>query len=111
MKAIIYNKLVRDNIPDIIKSSGQVAVTRILNDTEYYTSLVQKLSEETQEFFSSNEVEELVDIYQVIIAILESRDVSMQEFLMMCNKKAMERGGFKKRVFLSRIEYDETKGT
>ena len=31
----IYNKLVRDNIPFIIKKSGRDFTTRVLNEKEY----------------------------------------------------------------------------
>ena len=31
----IYNKLVRDNIPEIMIKNGANPVTRILNDSEY----------------------------------------------------------------------------
>ena len=35
----IYNKLVRDNIPDIIRSDNEKPVTRILTDAEYEKEL------------------------------------------------------------------------
>lgn len=31
----IYNKLVRDNIPDIIKENGEEPIYRVLNEDEY----------------------------------------------------------------------------
>ena len=42
----IYNKLVRDNIPNIIKSNGENPIIRILNDEEYKIELEKKLNEE-----------------------------------------------------------------
>lgn len=35
MKKIIYHKLVRDRIPEIIEASGNTCVTEILSDEEY----------------------------------------------------------------------------
>ena len=42
----IFNKLVRDNIPDIIHNNGKKAITRILSDEEYKQELEKKLYEE-----------------------------------------------------------------
>lgn len=45
----IYNKLVRDNIPEIIKSKNEIPVTRVLNDEKYKKELEKKLFEEYNE--------------------------------------------------------------
>lgn len=42
----IYNKLVRDNIPEIIKSNGELPITRKLTKQEYKIALENKLEEE-----------------------------------------------------------------
>lgn len=99
-----YNKLVRDNIPDIIKKNGAVPASRILDDAEFAAALNQKLIEETEEYLSSNEIEELADIYEVMLAILHNRGISMEEFERIRNQKAEERGGFKKKVFLISVD-------
>lgn len=39
----IFNKLVRDNIPNIIESNGEKAITRILSDEEYRVELYKKI--------------------------------------------------------------------
>ena len=39
----IYNKLVRDKIPEIITSKGEKPITRVLNDEEYKEQLEKKL--------------------------------------------------------------------
>ena len=42
---MLYCKLVRDKIPEIIKESGKDAVTYILPDKEYALFLERKLDE------------------------------------------------------------------
>ena len=41
----IYNKLVRDNIPQIMVNNGASPVTRILSDEEYISELNRKILE------------------------------------------------------------------
>ena len=49
----IYNKLVRDNIPEIIINNGEHPITRILNDEEYKLELEKKLFEEVREIIDA----------------------------------------------------------
>ena len=51
----VYNKLVRDNIPNIIKSNGEIPIIRILDNDEYKKELENKLYEEYQEVLNSSE--------------------------------------------------------
>ena len=50
-----YEKLVRDKIPEIIRSNGEEPETRILSDEEYKKELEKKLLEEYQELLSERE--------------------------------------------------------
>lgn len=43
---MVYNKLVRDKIPQIIRRQGQKTVTRKLEGEEYTLALERKLDEE-----------------------------------------------------------------
>lgn len=43
----IYNKLVRDKIPEIMINKGANSITRTLNNEEYLTGLNNKLQEES----------------------------------------------------------------
>ena len=54
----VYNKLVRDNIPDIILKDNELPSTRILGDEEYIKELDRKLMEEVNEYLENDNIEE-----------------------------------------------------
>ena len=74
-----YNKLVRDKIPEIIK-------------------------EEVKEYLEDNNVEELADIVEVIYGILNSMNVSIDDFEKVRKGKAEKKGAFKEKIFLQESE-------
>ena len=103
----MYNKLVRDNIPEIIKSNGEVPITRILDNDEYKIELERKLSEEYNEVlesFGNNRIEELADILEVMISIAELENKSLEDVINVCEEKRKKRGGFKKKLYLEKVE-------
>ncbi|MEO3945304.1 nucleoside triphosphate pyrophosphohydrolase [Gorillibacterium sp. CAU 1737] len=65
-----YPKLVRDGIPEIIRESGRVCRTRVLEEAEYRDQLNAKLREEGEEYFAAESRdeawEELADMLEVI---------------------------------------------
>ncbi len=97
----IYNKLVRDRIPEIISESGSIPITHIADDAEYWEKLKEKLQEEVHEFLEgSNFEEELADILEVIRAICDAKNIDPDQLRQTQTKKALVRGGFKKRIIL-----------
>ena len=103
MATIIYNKLIRDNIPEIIESKGKKASIEILNDTDYILKLNEKLQEELDEYKSDNSVEELADLVEVVYGILKYKNVSIEEFENIRKEKADKRGVFDKRLLLKEV--------
>ena len=105
-----YNKLVRDKIPEIINNDNRVAVTRILDNEEYLKELNTKLQEEVKEYLEDNNVEELAYIIEVIYGILDSKNVSIEEFEKVRLEKVNKRVAFKQRIFLEKeLSLEEAK--
>lgn len=101
----IYNKLVRDKIPEIIAGdNGKTCVTRIMEDDEYLETLNTKMQEELKEYLESGDVEELADLEEVLRAILDVKKVSYEEFENIRNTKDEKRGAFKKKIFLESVD-------
>ena len=97
---IEYQKLVRDKIPQIIRNSGAMPITRVLDDAEYLSCLENKLDEEVAEFHRDNNIEELADILEVVYALAETDGYSQDDLNRFCAEKRAERGGFHDRIFL-----------
>lgn len=103
MQRVVYNKLVRDNIPKIIKEHGKTAKTSILSDEDYKKQLHLKLLEETNEFLTSGEIAELADIVEVISAILDFEGVAFEDFESLRKDKADSNGRFKDKILLEEV--------
>lgn len=102
----IYNKLVRDNIPEIIIKDNQQPFTRILNDEDYKKSLEDKIYEEYKEVIESSgedRLEELADMLELIRACAELENSSLDEIVKIADDKKARRGGFSRKIFLEKV--------
>lgn len=104
----VYNKLVRDKIPEIIEAKGETAVFTTLTEDEYWESLIKKDEEELREVAEADSLmerkAELADKLEVLRAMAEYHGFSLQDIVDAANEKAKARGGFKKRIFLIEVE-------
>ena len=90
-----YNKLIRDNIPEIISKDNKRFLIEYVNDEEdLYYYLFDKMQEEFQEFLSSGDVLELVDMVEVIITLAKMRGYDFKQFMTLRELKYVECGGF-----------------
>jgi predicted house-cleaning noncanonical NTP pyrophosphatase (MazG superfamily) len=121
-----YDKLVRDDIPDVVRDDGNHPVTRRVDGREYERYLATKLEEEAREYAttvesnpadandaddtdaghpsSGDELEELADVHAVFEAIVAASDHSMTTIRERAREKALARGGFDDGIVLERIE-------
>ena len=102
-----YNKLVRDNIPDIIKNNGGEPIIRILDDSEYKSELEKKLYEEYQEVLntknSEERIEELADMLEIISSLAELEHKTLNDVIEVAKLKTVKRGGFKDKIYLEKV--------
>ncbi len=102
----VYNKLVRDKIPEIIEGKNETPVTRILNDDEYKLELEKKLYEEYKEVIESSGEDrlfELADMIEVIKSLALLSGKTLEDIIELANGKRNKRGGFEKKIFLEKV--------
>ena len=98
-----YHKLVRDRIPQIIKSTGKTCRTEILDDGTYLQLLDEKLSEELAEYQESKSLEELADLLEVMEAVVAARGYNWEQLQEIKTEKKAARGGFKDKILLLEV--------
>ena len=103
MKEFIYEKLVRDKIPEIIEKSGKQCKTEILSDEKYLEMIDKKLNEELAEYHEDQNIEELADLLEVIYAATKARGYSIEELEKVRVEKVEKRGGFDKKILLIKV--------
>ena len=94
---VIYNKPIRDKIPEIIKESGKNCNVKKLDDSEFLVQLEKKLVEELAEYQESKNVEELADVLEVIYRISNLKGFDLDKARL---EKIEKRGKFEKNLFL-----------
>jgi predicted house-cleaning noncanonical NTP pyrophosphatase (MazG superfamily) len=97
-----YDKLVRDKIPEIIRSGNKKPITHIAKGPEYWDKLTEKLREEVDEFIKDVNQEEIADILEIIHTICEYKGYDRKNIEKIRINKAKERGAFKKRLILEK---------
>ena len=100
----IYHKLVRDKIPEIIKSNKGIPYTRILDSEEFKRELEKKL--EVLSSRGEERVEELADLLEVIIYLGKLENVTLEDIIKIGQEKSTKRGAFDKKIFLEKVEED-----
>lgn len=103
MGEIIYNKLVRDKIPQVIKQDNKVPITHFATEQEIKPLLLHKLIEELEEFKATQNEEELADILEVIDGIAHAYNIDMDRVLKLKADKLVKRGGFNEGVILEKV--------
>ncbi|MBY7123566.1 nucleoside triphosphate pyrophosphohydrolase [Bacillus sp. 16GRE42] len=106
----IYNKLVRNRIPEIIENNRKTFTTRILDEKEYIEEVSKKTQEELAEYLEAeskeHKVEELADLLELVNALAQYEGVTLEDVEKVRKQKAEKRGGFQERIFLVEVHDD-----
>lgn len=99
----VYNKAIRDRIPEIIEKSGSESTVKILSDEDFLKELEKKLEEEIKEYKESKKIEEICDLIEIAYRIAELYGVSNDSLNKKREEKNIERGKFEENVFLVQV--------
>ena len=118
----VYNKLVRDKIPDIIKKNNEECIITTLNEGGKGQGILfkkgeivrkipaDKLVEELNEVLEStgnNRIEELSDMIEVIASLAKLEGKTLNDVIEASSKKKEKRGGFDNKIFLLKVTTKE----
>lgn len=104
MKNILYKKLVRDKIPQIIRADNAEPVTRILTPSEFRNALLDKLVEEAIELRDSDgDIDERADVAEVLRSLDTQYNYSAEHVEQARRLKEDRRGGFTDKIFLEEV--------
>ena len=98
----VYDKLVRDRIPEIIEASGKKCDIEVVSDEVALEYLYKKLNEEVSELLEDKNLDEIADCLEVLFAIGKKYGYSEKDLVDRRNEKKNSRGGFEKNIVLKK---------
>lgn len=114
MKKIVYKKLIRDRIAEIIKKDGHKPKVRIMDKKEYVLELKKKVLEEAKELIKASSKEEIVnelsDLWELMESVAKTNRIKISEIKKLKIIKNKKRGGFKKKLFLEYVMENDKPG-
>ena len=99
----VYDKLVRDRIPEIIEKSGNHCEIEVVSDKIDLEYLYKKLNEEVNELLEDENLEEIADVIEVLFAIGKKYSYSENDILNRRKEKKSKSGGFEDNIVLKKI--------
>ena len=107
----IYNKLIRDRIPEIIEKDGNTADIIILSEESFKQAIKEKLIEEATEVCNAQDrddiLSEFADLQEVMDTIKQMHNINTLEVNTIQAVKALQRGKFEKRLYLKSVKEKE----
>lgn len=100
----IYQKLVRDRIPEIITAAGKDFSVTQMPGERLKDYAMKKLQEEVQEFVENPCAEEAADIMEIFHFVCNCMGIKDSEIMAQTTSKRILRGGFEMGYILEWVE-------
>jgi len=101
---IYYNKLVWDNVPDLIKEKGKECEVRTLDDDEFELEILKKVEEEASALPETGSRQELIDEIADVVTCVEYiksiKNITELELADALERHARRKGRFEKKHYL-----------
>lgn len=112
LKRFKVDKLIRDHLPDIMRSKGIIVCERVMDEEEFIAKLKDKMFEEAKEVQlakDKNELtEELADLLEVIYALCKAEGLCFQEIEKARIAKQKSKGSFDKKIYNAYVDIEAT---
>lgn len=107
-KIYIFNKLIRDKIPELFQEEGSGIDVRELSDkAEFLNLLYKKAQEELQELFTAKSsveiIEECADLEEVLQTFKQLHRISQDQVEVARLVKQQQRGAYNRQLFLTTV--------
>ena len=100
----IYQKLVRDRIPEIITEAGKEFSISRVRGARLRDYAMKKLQEEVQEFIENPCADEAADIMEIFHFICDHLGIRDNQVVAQTTAKRITRGGFEQGIILEWVE-------
>lgn len=110
MRKFRYGKLVRDRIPDSMRSLGERFESRALSEKEYLEELKKKILEEAGEMDVGDRdglAGEIADVKEVLEAMVAAIGKTAEEIDAIRSAKNEKAGAFHERIYIDTVELPE----
>lgn len=102
---VYYNKLVRDNMPDLIKAKGEECdAVPVVDQQEFLQELFKKVKEEAGSLAKPKNREDFLQSYADLMVVLETlikeMNITNEELERARQTNNQKKGGYEQRLFL-----------
>ncbi len=111
LKRFRVEKLMRDQMPGILRCKGIFVHEKFMEQDEFITKLKEKLREEAQELIQAKNAheltEELADLFEVMYAFSKAAEIPLDEIEKKRLEKRKTKGGFDKKICTQFVDIEE----